>query len=247
LELSDLSPGLDDPVLPALPCGVLRSSQIAGLAIVCSARRWFDSQRRARDKMDCFAVRTTECRRAVHRLGHHQQPATDQGDCRGENQDRQGRCRGAGTTAPLRLLARRVGAGRDDPPISWLFGDDGLEWLKGVELPEDERMMLECQLQLLASVQKERDGLDPPLQRLAYEQDKVRLLMTIAYLMLKNNEPYRYATPYATDRKLSCVRFGATGVRRKPATNPAKGNAAAARGFCRHGFGVRPQAKTAFA
>jgi transposase len=217
-----------------------------------------------------------------------------------------------------------------EPPVSWLFGDEGLEWLKGVELPEDERMMLECQLQLLASVQKELDGLDPPLQRLAYEQDKVRLLMTlpgvshtialsllaalgdisrfrdgdhaasylgltpstrqsaahcyhgpitkagnsharcmlvqgaqhlathpgplgvffrrlekkknrnvaviassrklvtIAYLMLKNNEPYRYATPYATDRKLSCVRFRATGVRRKPARNPAKGNAAAA-------------------
>lgn len=40
--------------------------------------------------------------------------------------------------------------------------------------------------------------------------------MTIAYLMLKNNEPYRYAVPEATNRKLSRIRFSVTGVRRKP-------------------------------
>jgi transposase len=42
-----------------------------------------------------------------------------------------------------------------------------------------------------------------------------RKLVTIAWHMLKNNEPYRYALPQATQSKLSRLRVEATGQRRK--------------------------------
>jgi len=48
-----------------------------------------------------------------------------------------------------------------------------------------------------------------------------RKLVTIAWHMLRNNEPYRYAQPLPTQNKLSTLRVCATGVRRK--TGPAKG------------------------
>ena len=41
-----------------------------------------------------------------------------------------------------------------------------------------------------------------------------RKLVTIAFLMLKNNEPYRYSLPAPTQRKLSAFRVEATGSRR---------------------------------
>jgi transposase len=41
-----------------------------------------------------------------------------------------------------------------------------------------------------------------------------RKLVTIAFLMLKNNEPYRYSLPGPTQRKLSAFRVEATGSRR---------------------------------
>ena len=42
-----------------------------------------------------------------------------------------------------------------------------------------------------------------------------RKLVTIAYLMLKHNEPYRYAQPLATSAKLSRLRIKAGGKRRR--------------------------------
>jgi transposase len=48
-----------------------------------------------------------------------------------------------------------------------------------------------------------------------------RKLVTIAYHMLKNNEPYRYAQPMPTQQKLQRMRTRATGERRK--TGPRKG------------------------
>jgi transposase len=42
-----------------------------------------------------------------------------------------------------------------------------------------------------------------------------RKLVTIAWHMLKNNEPYRYAVPRSTDEKLAAVRVRATGTKRK--------------------------------
>jgi transposase len=53
-----------------------------------------------------------------------------------------------------------------------------------------------------------------------------RKLVVIAWQMLKENEPYRYAQPAATEAKLSRLRVKATGQRRQ--TGPAKGSAAAA-------------------
>jgi transposase len=53
-----------------------------------------------------------------------------------------------------------------------------------------------------------------------------RKLVVIAWQMLKENEPYRYAQPAATEAKLSRLRVKATGQRRR--TGPAKGSAAAA-------------------
>jgi transposase len=42
-----------------------------------------------------------------------------------------------------------------------------------------------------------------------------RKMVTIAWHMLKNKEPYRYATPRSTDAKLAGVRVRATGTKRK--------------------------------
>jgi transposase len=65
-----------------------------------------------------------------------------------------------------------------------------------------------------------------------------RKLVVIAWQMLKNNEPYRYAQPAATEAKLSRLRVKATGARRK--TGPAKGSAAAAnQGTGKRSRGVR--------
>ena len=43
-----------------------------------------------------------------------------------------------------------------------------------------------------------------------------RKLVVIAWLMLKNNEPYRYAHPTTTQQKLSRLRVAATGKHRQP-------------------------------
>lgn len=63
-----------------------------------------------------------------------------------------------------------------------------------------------------------------------------RKMVTIAYHMLTNNEPYRYAIPAATDKKLAEVRVKTTGKRRK--RGPAKG----ARRAGSHGSGKRTRA-----
>jgi transposase len=53
-----------------------------------------------------------------------------------------------------------------------------------------------------------------------------RKLVTIAWHMLRNNEPYRYALPASTEEKLRRLRVLATGQRRK--TGPPRGRPAAA-------------------
>lgn len=45
-----------------------------------------------------------------------------------------------------------------------------------------------------------------------------RKLVTIAWHMLRNNEPYRYAQPLPTQHKLLALRVRATGQRRRPAS-----------------------------
>ena len=47
-------------------------------------------------------------------------------------------------------------------------------------------------------------------------------MVTIAWHMLTNKEPYRYASPRCTDEKLAGLRVRATGEKRK--TGPAKGS-----------------------
>ena len=219
----------------------------------------------------------------------------------------------------LKNRVRSVLAGRlIEPPMSWLFGEAGLAWLAEQDLPPEERGVVDAQLRLLESVERELEGVDRQLKQLAYQNDKAKLLMTrpgvshgtalallaalgdisrfrdgdhaasylglvpstrqsahrcyhgpitkagnsharwmltqgvqhlathpgplgvcfrrlcqrknrnvaitaaarklvtIAYLMLKHNEPYRYAVPKATQDKLARVRFASTGVRRKP-------------------------------
>jgi hypothetical protein len=65
-----------------------------------------------------------------------------------------------------------------------------------------------------------------------------RKLVVIAWHMLKQHEPYRYAPPAATEAKLARLRVKATGVRRK--TGPAKGSAKAAnQGTGKRSRGVR--------
>jgi len=65
-----------------------------------------------------------------------------------------------------------------------------------------------------------------------------RKRVVIAWQMLKQNEPYRYAQPAATEAKLSRLRVRATGARRK--TGPAKGSAPAAnQGTGKRSRGVR--------
>lgn len=49
-----------------------------------------------------------------------------------------------------------------------------------------------------------------------------RKMVTIAWHMLKNKEPYRYASPRCTDEKLAALRVRATGEKRK--SGPAKGS-----------------------
>jgi transposase len=49
-----------------------------------------------------------------------------------------------------------------------------------------------------------------------------RKMVTIAWHVLKNQEPYRYAIPRTTDEKLASLRVRATGERRK--TGPPKGS-----------------------
>ena len=49
-----------------------------------------------------------------------------------------------------------------------------------------------------------------------------RKMVTLAWHMLKNKEPYRYASPRCTDEKLAALRVRATGEKRK--TGPSKGS-----------------------
>ena len=63
-----------------------------------------------------------------------------------------------------------------------------------------------------------------------------RKLVTIAWHMLKSNEPYRYAQPKTVDAKLSRLRVKATGQKKK--TGERKGLKRAAS----YGSGVRTRA-----
>jgi transposase len=209
------------------------------------------------------------------------------------------------------------------PPGKCLWTKAGMAWLKDVQIPATERFLLTADLRLLETVSHEFADLDKALAEVAYQEDRVRLLMTlpgvsyttgvgllsalgditrfrdgdhaaaylgltpsihqsgkhcyhghitkagsnharwlltqsmqhiarhpgplgvffrrlahrknrnvaivavarklvtIAFLMLKNNEPYRYAQPALVRSKFSTLRYRATGIRAKSTTNKA--------------------------
>lgn len=203
-------------------------------------------------------------------------------------------------------------------PVKTLFSKVGQQWLADCDLPMDQRALIESDLRLAEAVDKEIDTLEKMLREEAWNDARVRLLMTIpgvdycvaltliaalgdlsrfkdsdhaasylgltpsvkqsanqchygsitkrgntharwmltqaaqnmarnpgplgvffrklaqrkcwniavcatarklvkiAWLMLKNGEPYRYANPMTTQRKLSRLRVAVTGKQRKP-------------------------------
>jgi len=226
------------------------------------------------------------------------------------------------------LLAYRL----IEPPRNFIWSKKGLAWLQGLDLPEHEAIILRTDLDLLQHVEKQLVTMDRQLAQMAYQEDRVRLLMTlpgldytvaqgllaalgdisrfadgdhaaaylglapsthqsgdhcyhgsitksgrsharwlltqaaqrldrhpgplgvflrrlcrkknrnvavvatarklvtVAVLMLKNNEPYRYAMPELVKTKLGRVRFRATGVRQIPPKKDSQGRANNARG-----------------
>ena len=65
------------------------------------------------------------------------------------------------------------------PPCKVLWTKAGLKWLRSIELPPHERLVLDSDLRQLVSVERERVMLDEQLALLATQQPRVQLLMTI--------------------------------------------------------------------
>jgi transposase len=65
------------------------------------------------------------------------------------------------------------------PPVKVLFTKQGLAWLREVPLPEDARLTVDLHLRLLEAVERELAELEVKLMRLAYENERVKLLMTL--------------------------------------------------------------------
>jgi transposase len=60
-----------------------------------------------------------------------------------------------------------------------LFNAEGLDWLAGVKLDAQGRMLIDSDLRQLESLQREIDMLDAELARRGYAEDRVKLLMTL--------------------------------------------------------------------
>jgi transposase len=65
------------------------------------------------------------------------------------------------------------------PPASDLFGVKGLRWLDTVELPDDERETVSSCLRQLTFLGHELDRLDAVIAGSAFEQQSIRLLLTV--------------------------------------------------------------------
>ena len=92
-------------------------------------------------------------------------------------------------------------------------------------------MMIRSDLRLLESVEVEILVFDQRLAELGWQDERVKLLMTIpgisivvatarklaciAWRMLTSGEPYRYAPPQTTAAKLATLRIMATGEKRR--------------------------------
>ena len=64
-------------------------------------------------------------------------------------------------------------------PVKTLFSREGLKWLAGNELPADQRALVDSDLRLIKGVDQEIAELEAALRRQAWDQARVRLLMTI--------------------------------------------------------------------
>jgi len=60
-----------------------------------------------------------------------------------------------------------------------LFGSAGLEWLAKLQLDDQARLLVDSDLRQLEFLQKEIDTLDTELAKRAYEDESVKLLMTL--------------------------------------------------------------------
>ena len=64
-------------------------------------------------------------------------------------------------------------------PVKHLFSVAGLKWLRELPLSGGDRLVVDGQLRLLESIDAELLALDGELQKLAYNEDQAKLLMTL--------------------------------------------------------------------
>ena len=65
------------------------------------------------------------------------------------------------------------------PPVPDLFGTKGLAWLRGLQLDDEGRQLLDSDLRLLQHVEAELKTLDQMLVPKAYADERVKLLLTL--------------------------------------------------------------------
>jgi transposase len=66
-----------------------------------------------------------------------------------------------------------------EPPVNVLFTKQGLDWLRSVELPPDDRETVDRYLRLYAAVEKELSEVEDQLMVLAHKSHQAKLLMTL--------------------------------------------------------------------
>lgn len=64
-------------------------------------------------------------------------------------------------------------------PVKTLFSKEGLAWLSKCDLPRRQRPLVDSDLQLIEGINKEIENLEESLRQHAWQQGRVRLLMTI--------------------------------------------------------------------
>lgn len=91
--------------------------------------------------------------------------------------------RRASLTADLTAIKNRIHSALHHrlihPPVQKLFCASGIEWLAQLEIDEEGRAAIDSDLRLLHAVETERDRLDRSIDQLAYDDTRVRLLMTL--------------------------------------------------------------------
>jgi transposase len=65
------------------------------------------------------------------------------------------------------------------PPVEQLFSRAGLDWLRGLALDDEGRLLIDSDLRLFEGAEREVAGLDALLAGKAYGDERVRLLMTL--------------------------------------------------------------------